>query len=176
MRCLSLTLMRDPAPSHLSPSERLECVRCGNTGRRTMRPCRTASAAQPSVQLPTGSSGRRRYRGRRAKCKVARPDKIESDFSFPGEMMLPIFLNCCASATAKSVPACYTDDGTITGERKRGCHACSRRDRRPSTRVGHRRLVDAARWLDLGRVAGILSLRPAASARRHGQTASSVAR
>jgi hypothetical protein len=34
-------------------------------------------------------------------------------------MMLPIFLNCCASATAKSLPACYTDDGTITGERKK---------------------------------------------------------
>ena len=34
--------------------------------------------------------------------------------------MLPIFLNCCASATAKSPPACYMDRGAINGEEKEG--------------------------------------------------------
>jgi len=41
---------------------------------------------------------------------------------------------------------------------KRGWHACSRRDWRPSTRVGHRGLVDVARWLDARRVAGVPSV------------------
>jgi len=34
--------------------------------------------------------------------------------------MLPIFLNCCWSATAKSVATCYTDSGLRTGEEKEG--------------------------------------------------------
>jgi hypothetical protein len=32
--------------------------------------------------------------------------------------MLPIFLNCCAAATAKSPPACYTSH--VTDEEKEG--------------------------------------------------------
>ena len=35
--------------------------------------------------------------------------------------MLPIFLNCCRSATAKSVPACYTEDASKEpAKKKRG--------------------------------------------------------
>jgi hypothetical protein len=34
--------------------------------------------------------------------------------------MLPIFLNCCPSATAKSLRACYTDGCKQTGEEKEG--------------------------------------------------------
>src|SRR5437660_6188831 len=66
-----LALVRDPALSHLSPSERLECVRCGNTGRRATSPA-APRWARPSVQLPTGSSGSRGYRDGRGKCKLGR--------------------------------------------------------------------------------------------------------
>ena len=34
--------------------------------------------------------------------------------------MLPIFLNCCRPATAKSTRACYTDDANNTDEEKEG--------------------------------------------------------
>ena len=34
--------------------------------------------------------------------------------------MLPIFLNCCRSATAKSARACYNDDANNTDEEKEG--------------------------------------------------------
>src|ERR1700738_3336538 len=64
-------LVRDPALSHLSPSERLECIRCGNTGRRATSPA-TPRWARPSVQLPTGSRGSRGYRDGRGKCKLGR--------------------------------------------------------------------------------------------------------
>ena len=64
--------MRVPALSHLSPSERLECIRCGNTGRRADWPCCAGfrPGSRPFSSRP-GSSGSGGYKGGRVKCKAA---------------------------------------------------------------------------------------------------------